>query len=200
MAKTEKRISINAFEQVVNERFGNYTEVEWYGINILVTPTLSFKTMMTFVNDVVGSCFDEGGEYRPEIMDFAIRTNILTKYANFRLPDDLSKRYDLVRRSDAVEAVMREINQEQLHEITRAIDRKLRQLSDANVQALNTKLTEVANGFEELQNQIADMFNGISNADIQGLLGAMSNGSIDEEKIVQAYTQNMHPVKAESGQ
>lgn len=191
MAKNEKRISVNAFEQVVGERFVNATEFEWYDITVNVTPTLSLKTMMEFVNDVVGSCFDENGEYRPEIMHFAIKTNILTKYANFRMPSDLSKRYELVCISDAPHAVLEHVNIEQYNEILRAIDRKLRQLSDANVQALLKQMGNITNTFQGLQNQMEELFNGVSNEDVSGLLNAVKDGSVSEEKLVKAYANTM---------
>lgn len=93
MAKSEKRISISVMDKIIKEHFENTTTEQWYGIEVQIKKTLSFTEMMEFVNDVVLSCFQEDGGFVPEVMDFAIRSNILSKYANFSLPDKLEHRY-----------------------------------------------------------------------------------------------------------
>ena len=132
MAKTEKRISINTMDKIMKERFDNTITEQWCDIDVRIKKTLSFTEMMEFVNDVVLSCFQEDGGFVPEVMDFAIKSNILSKYANFSLPDNLEHRYEIIYKTDAVEMVCGKINNTQLNEIVSSIKNKVKFLCDSN--------------------------------------------------------------------
>ena len=125
MAKSEKRISISVMDKIIKEHFENTTTEQWYGIEVQIKKTLSFTEMMEFVNDVVLSCFQEDGGFVPEVMDFAIRSNILSKYANFSLPDKLEHRYEIIYMTDIIDLVCSRINGAQLNEIVAYINRKV---------------------------------------------------------------------------
>ena len=50
-----------------------------------------------FVDDVVKSCFiGDTGEYHPELKPFFIKSNVLEAFANFKLPPNASRRYDII--------------------------------------------------------------------------------------------------------
>lgn len=188
MAKKKiKRISINVMDEIM-QGFENYEIIVWKGVEVTITKNLSLKDMMAFVDSVVKSCFDQTtGAYMPEIKDFAIRSNIMERYANFTLPSNVERQYDVVVRSGAVEEITQHINHKQFNEILEAIDAKLQNAADANVQTVFRQFNDVVTAFDGLQDKVAALFDGVDPADIGRLMGAISEGGISEEKVVQAY-------------
>ena len=76
MAKGEKKVSISAVDNIIGERFLNVVSEQWYDVEVKMRRSLPFTDMLTFVNDVVQSCFQRDGVYTPEVLDFAIKSNI----------------------------------------------------------------------------------------------------------------------------
>lgn len=196
MSKKEKRISINALENVAKENFQDVVTEQWFDIEVTIKRNLSMTEMMQFVQDVVNMCFTTAGTYIPEVMDFAIKSGILTYYANFTLPDNLEKQYWLTYATDAVDMVCKHINMVQLQEMVNGANRKIDHLCDADTIATKTKLTELSSAFAKMGEQFSDMFGGVSAEDVRRVVGAIGENGMDEEKIVSAYLQHM---KSEAG-
>lgn len=187
MEKTTK-VDLKAFEEMVNKTDRPTHVVQWNGIEITVKHTLSLKEVMTFVDNVVKLCFTpDTGEYLPEVKDFAIKSCILEMYANFDLPQDASRRYELIYSSNIVDCIIGYVHGIQLSEIANAIDTKLANLAQANVEAVHRQMNDLYNAFENLQNQIAGIFSNVSEDDVTKLVEAISGSQFDEAKIVQAY-------------
>lgn len=190
MAKKKiQKISVNAMDEIM-KRFDTVETIEWNGLQVVIKKNLSLEEMMTFANSVVKSCFDQAsGAYMPEVKDFAIRANVLDMYTNFTLPKDLSKQYDMVIWSGAVEMVLNYINYAQFNELVKAIDSKLQNTADANIQAFITKLDNVTTAFSDMQTEMEKMFSGVDTEDIGKLVGAIANGNNTEEGIVKSYLE-----------
>ena len=188
MAKKKiKRISVNAMDELM-QGFEDTETIKWNGIEVVITRNLSLEDMIAFADSVVKSCFDQAtGAYMPEVKDFAIRSNIMERYANFTLPSKVERQYDIVIRSGAVEEIMNHINFAQFSELMKAIDAKLQNAADANVQMVFRQFNDVVTSFEGLQEKVGALFAGVDPADIGKLMGAISEGGISEEKVVQAY-------------
>lgn len=188
MAKKKiQKISVNAMDEIM-KRFDTVETIEWNGLQVVIKKNLSLEEMMTFANSVVKSCFDQAtGAYMPEVKDFAIRSNIMERYANFTLPSKVERQYDIVIRSGAVEEIMNHINFAQFSELMKAIDAKLQNAADANVQMVFRQFNDVVTSFESLQEKVGSLFAGVDAADIGKLINAMSEHGVSEEKVVQAY-------------
>lgn len=190
MAKTENRISVNTFEKIMREHFTPVVTVKWHEAEITVKRSLSLVEMMEFAQSVAESCFDETRGFVPELADFVVRSNILEMYGNFRLPEDLKKRYELLYNTDAVETVTENVNRQQLQELVDAIGRKIRYLCDTRVNELSARFREVAQAMEAMSKSAGEVFEGITADDLKKLIGAVGeNGKIDEEKIVKAVME-----------
>ena len=187
MAKI-KRISVNAFEKVMKETYAPTETFDWNGIEVTVKKNLSLREMLEFVDGVVKSCFSsETNAYIPEIMEFATKVCILEKYANFTMPSNVESQYALIYCTDAVECVLPHVNTDQLAEIKHAISKKVENIANANIEAVNKQMTEIHAAFDGLQNQLTGMFDGVSTEDIRAMAEALTNGALDEEKLVKAY-------------
>lgn len=197
MAKNEKRVSISKTDTIMKERFGNTTTEQWYDAEVKIKHSISFTEMLTFVNDVVMSCFQKDGGFMPEVLDFAIKSNILTKYANFSMPDNLEHRYEIIYNTDAVDFVCRYINMAQLNEIVASVNRKLDYMCNSNVAAIQRQLNKVVESFEDVQQQTAKLFDDISSEDIAKITNAISSGELSGDKIVEAYLNHTKPAGAD---
>lgn len=187
---TKKKISINAFENVMKERYIPVETINWHGLEITVTKTLSFKDMMEFADAVSKLCFTaDTHAYIPEVKDFAIRKLVLEKYANFTMPQNISNQYALIYQTDAFEAVLDVINLKQYNELINGIDKKLDILAKANIEAINKQMSELYGTIENLTENLSSIFSGVESADMDNILKAFSNGGMTEEKIVQAYLE-----------
>jgi hypothetical protein len=186
--KSKKKISISAFENIMKDTYTSTKTIAWNGVEITIQPTLSFKDFLTFVDTVVKNCFSiDNNAYMPEIKDFAVRCCVLEMYANFALPVNVERKYDLVYCTDAVQTVLSEINPEQYHVLMSAIDAKIENMAQANIEAINKQMSEIYSAFENMQNQMSGVFAGVGAEEMSKLVGALSEGSIDENKLVQAY-------------
>lgn len=181
------RIDASTLIEAVNKVSEQTAEFEWNGMNVVVNRVLPMKTMMEFVDYVTKTCFGEDGEYLPEVKDFAIKSCLLEMYANFDLPTDLSTRYAVIYNSDIVDAVLNCIEGRQFGEIINAIEQKIANLAQANVQMVYAQMNHINDEFENLQNNITALFTGVSQDDLKKLVNAVSNGNIDEGKIVQSF-------------
>lgn len=196
--KSKKKISISAFENIMKDTYTATKTVDWNGVEITIQRTLSFKDFLTFVDSVVKNCFSiDNNAYMPEIKDFAIKCCVLEMYANFALPVNVERKYDLVYCTDAVQTVLAEINPEQYGVIMNAIDLKIENMAQANIEALNRQMSELYSAFENMQNQMSGVFEGVGSEEMLKLVGAISDGSFDESKLVQAYIDQTN-LKADS--
>lgn len=187
-----KRISVSAIDEILKNQEEVET-VQWNGLEVVIKKTLSMDDMLNFVDSVVQSCFDaQTGEYRPEAKDFAMRVNIMTRYANFALPErNVAHQYDIAVRSGVTDMILSHINSAQFYEMVRAIDSKIEHKASANIQVLTKKFDDVVTEFENLQEKMSSMFNGVSSADLQKLAESLANGNFSEEKIVEAMMPKM---------
>ena len=189
MAKGEKKVSIALFDKIARTHFQNENVIQWHEAEVRVKRTLSLTEMLSFVDDVVGSCFHDKMGYMPEVKDFAIKSNILTRYANFSMPDDLEHRYQMVYGTDAVDVVCSAIDTVQLQEIVNSINSKIRFLCDSKANLIQERINSVLETMEEMRDNTKDIFDGLSQEDLKALMGAITEHGLSEQKIVEAYME-----------
>lgn len=194
--KSNKKVSINAFENIMKDTYTPTETFDWNGIEVTVKKNLSLKEMLEFVDGVVKSCFNKDtNAYMPEIKDFTTKVCVLEKYANFTMPRNVETQYNLIYQTDAVDRVLGYVNTQQFNEICAAIDKKVENIAQANIESMNRQMNELYNAFNNLQTKLSDLFDGVDNDDIRAVSSAIANGTLDEEKIVKAYT-SLSDVKA----
>lgn len=194
MAAKEK-ISINKFETLLTE---NIITVPLNGaedINMRIKINLSLVEMLQFVEDVVSSCIDKDtGSYSPEIKDFSIRAGILTEYANFRLPQNIEKQYELVYNTDAVAQVMQYINRDQYVEICKAIDSRIEYERNIITSIVSLKVNELVARIEVFTEKFEGLLDGISGDDIGGAFkGLATMKKVDENLLAKAVMDAYRP-------
>ena len=187
MAK-DKKISVNAFEKVMQTTYSPSETFDWNGIEITVKRNLSLKEMLEFVDKVVKSCFTKSANtYMPEVKDFAIKSCILEKYANFNMPRNIDLQYDLIYCTDAVDHVLKYVNRAQFREILDSINSKINNIAQANISAVNKQMNELFSAFDRLQSKLEGIFSEVKTEDIHAIAGAISDGVLNERNLVKAY-------------
>lgn len=190
MAKGEKRVSISAIDNIISERFLNAVSEQWYDVEVKMRRSIPFTEMLTFVDDVAQSCFQRNGVYLPEVLDFAIKSNIIKRYTNVSLPDNLEHRYAILYNTDLVDFVCQHINMQQVQEMVTSINRKLSYMCDTNTVSVQNRLNDLISAFETMQEKTEAMFSNVTPDDMTKLVGAIGDGALTEEKIVEAYMKH----------
>ena len=188
----ENRISIEEYKNAITNDFNTVVDIDWRGLTLSIKKCLSLEEMMTFVKDVVSSCFAANtNEYLPEIKDFSTRCCILESYAGFVLPESLSEKYDMVYGSDIVSFVAQNVEHTQFNAMLSAIDRKIEHQAQSNIEALNKQMSEVISGLSAIEKNLSGIFGGIDNETITKIAGAVADGSFDESKLVKAFAEGV---------
>lgn len=189
--KTTNKVSVRAFEKVVKEVENKETTFEWNGLEITVRTTISFQDTLNFVSSVVNSCFDDNtGKYLPEIKTFMIKLFVLTYFTNISLPSNPENAHSFIYNTDIFDEVASRINKQQFHELCGAIDDKIDYLVNSRIEEIEQELVGLSNAIAEVQEKTANIFNGVTESDIQNIIGAITNGKLDEEKLMNAYFAN----------
>ena len=153
--------------------------------DIEVKERISLKEAMKFVSDVVSSCFAlDTDEYLPEIRDFAIGCSILESYAGFELPEDLEDKYKLVY--FITDDVISKVDQNQLHSIVNAIDKKIEYKLQSNISAVQKQINEVVTNLDSVQKTFDETFGGLDEDTVIKTYEAIVNGQL-EDKLVESY-------------
>lgn len=192
MAKDIDRVSINNFEQALaKDTVITETLADTEDVTIQIKKTITLPEMMLFVQEVVEACIDgETGEYIPEAYDFAIRSAVLTHYANFAMPANLEKQYWLIYNTRAFQQVLNNINEQQFNDIIRAIDRKVKYMLDVMSSAAVSKINEVIAKFNDVAAVSTKMFDGASPDDMTNFINGIAKlKDMKEEDIAQAIVK-----------
>lgn len=198
MTKT-KKISINTFDKIVAENYTPTENLQWHGVDLVIKKTLTLKEVMTFVNTVVKGCFTtDDASYIPEVKDFFIKCCIVDMYTNLSLPDNSEHKYNLIYCSDIIESVLPHINEQQFNEMCQAINDKLKNLAQANIEMVHKQMNELYTSFNALQEKLSSTFSNVNSDDVVKLIGAITGGKLDEDKLVKAYVSQTKSKKKAS--
>ncbi|MGN1154788.1 MAG: hypothetical protein ACI4TK_01280 [Agathobacter sp.] len=196
MSKTNKRISVAKFEKILNKDNIVYIPLEGLeDVSIEVTKTISLRDVVEFVENVAESCVDlESGEYTPQVRDFAIKKELLTRYANFTMPQNIGKQYEFIYNSNIVDTVIQNINQLQFQEIVASIDRKIKFMLDCITSIAASNTVKLLDKLETVAEQNSSMFDSLGGDDLAGVFKDISTiANMNEESIARA----VHKTKME---
>lgn len=191
MADKIKRISVTAFEKATESTYEPTVNVKWNGLNLVIKKHLNLAEMAKFVDVCVKACFNpDDASYAPEAKDLAIRSCIVALYTNVALPKSIAKQYELIYHSMILDTISVNVDQTQLGAIIRAIDDKVEHLASANIEMVNKQMNDLCGALDGVQKQVSEIFGGVSADDIKGVMDVLTNGGLDEEKLVKAYMAN----------
>lgn len=164
------------------------TSFEWNGMVIDVKERLTMTEMLEFVAKVVSMCFDDSGEYMPEILDYAVQSNIVEMYTDMVMPDDLEAQYDMLVRTNISSLITEHIDTIQFREMIKAIDRKLKYVSESNSEKIRADVERLFGMFDQLQESVGQAIQSITGSDIAKISSAIQDGRFSVESLVKAYS------------
>lgn len=186
MAKKAGRVSINALESTIDKSALEF-DIDFKGVTVHIIRSISLQEMLEFVTSVVESCFIEDGTYLPEAQELAFFCNILTRYANFTLPESTEKKYMLIYNTDAIRTVCEHINMDQLDDIRVAIKKKIDYKKSLELSEQRKKVDELTKACSALIEKMGEIFTDLNSEDLLNAMKLMSNREFDEEALVKAY-------------
>lgn len=197
MAKRKmKMISIEKMDEIMNDYFPTFEVVDFHGEELTVQKRIPFALVCEMVKKVADACFDENGEFSPEIRDFALRLCCVEAYTNVRLPEyNVEHQYEIVGRSDLWSIMLRVIDSDQMDEICNAIQDRIDARLDANRAAFEREINKLTQALDEMGKQVTELFGSVSPEDLQALLGAIGEHGVDEEKLVKAVVAEQNKVR-----
>ncbi len=202
MSEERKMISVSKIDEIIKERDNASDELDWYGETILVNRRLNLSDMLDFVGSVVGGCFTSDGQYMPEAKEFVIRCAVLQFFGNFRMPENIEKRYETVYSdpvSSAYADILNVIDRAQMTDIRNAIDAKIEYIVHSNIEVVNRQLNVLSDAVEELGKSLGGVFGDMTEEDAKALIQNLTQG-VDEGKLMEAYMTMKKEPKAEEAE
>lgn len=184
-----EKISYEVIKSVIGTE-NDVSKFVWAGLEIEVKRFLTMEEMFDFTNTVFETCFRQAdSSYRPEVKDFIVRSCILDFYTNVEVPDDLKDRYDMVYRYGVIPEVMEYIDQTQFNAIMAAIDCKIEDKLNTNVERIERDIAEVDRIIDEVKVQFNGIFDGIDNETIRQVAAAIANMNIDPAVLAKSVVE-----------
>lgn len=157
--------------------------------DVVITDTIDMADALAFVDEVVENVIDfEMDTYYPELVNFLTDVEVLIRYANFKMPSDLSKQYAFIANNrDIVQTVIEYINKEQYAWIVDAINEKINYMKSLGASTLASQFSELAAKLAEFSEQATTAFEGLSPEELSNAMRTLGNpDALDERKIVKA--------------
>ena len=117
-----RKISAIKLNKIINTIDMKPKVVDWHGLQLEVRPIITAKEYMSLVHSIVDDCKAPDEGCAVELVDFAIKANIIATYTNVELPNDLQDLYNVVYASDLYDIVCTVVKQSQIEAIYRAVN------------------------------------------------------------------------------
>lgn len=181
-------ISIEESKNVIDGFVENEVTVNWHGNKLVIKRTLTAMEMLQIVENVTrGSFNDDNASFTPELTDFVFLREVVEKYTNVDIPQDVEDLYALLYRTDIIDVIMDNINGRQFTKMYNAITTKIKYISETNVERIAAQMGDAVKQITDLVSNFASIMDGVTADDVTNLISAVSGiGSIDEAKLVDA--------------
>lgn len=169
--------------------FGNYTDnvvntIKIGDVDVDVRYTISINEALEFSNSVVNLCYaDKDSAYSPEIKDFAIRANLVSRYTNIELPESIEDKYMFLYTTDVFDVIRREVNPRQLRSIIYGIDERIEYMNNTIMSGVYKEFMSIVSDMEKLSGIMNDMFGGIDKDTLGAVASSLADGNFDETKF-----------------
>lgn len=191
MAKTKKVESDNSLKNVIEVASKVETKtIEWNGININVKDKLSIPDVSRFVAIASDICFTNSGDYLPEVYNYALYVATITVFTDFKLPESVEEQYNLIMYTDITSVILDHVNYKIYEELAGCVKEKVDYKVKLHISSIQEQSEKLLSSVEEMITKFEGIFGSISPDGITDMIKAFSGGSVDEEKIMEAYMKN----------
>lgn len=194
MAET-KMISIEKMDEIMKDYFPETETVDFHGQELVITKVIAPEEMFDLVRQIADGCFSPDGTYMPEVFDMLLRAGTIGEYSNVRLPKEVGHMGRILYGSDLYDTVCRHISREQHDAVVDAVWERINARNNMNKALFENEIQKAVAGIQGLGDQLAQLFGEVSADDIKALVGAIGEGGIDEEKLVQAVVEKQNALR-----
>lgn len=174
----------------------NFYTVDIHGTDVKVRKFLNAEQYGTLVYKTANDLFDEDeghDSYTPLFKSFFLKLNFLEAATDLYLGEDLNEAFVIVssvnfdRDTGIFFGEDGELINNQFLDSIQATEEIIGHRLQISYNGLEVKAKTLITQVENLFELIKELFGGIDNEDIKRLTEAMSNGKIDEEKMMKTY-------------
>lgn len=174
-------------KQIVEE---NVQKISFLDSVVSVQYLVDFDIARLIVKNIADKCFDEDGNYHPEIREFLERIAIISAYTDIELPESVAEQYAFLYGTDIYQNVIGAVSEEQVCSILGAVEEKVQWRIKTSSDAIMSNILEVYAKLDAMTNDFGKVYSDISNADMSAFIKAVSNGKLDEKKLVEAIVDS----------
>lgn len=157
----------------------------WYGDrSIAVKKVISFRDMMRLVRTVADSCFDDDGEYMPEVKDFCYQSLMVEYYSNVKLPEDIEERNELIYGTNLSDMIIARVSNVQHWAIEAAIEERINHRKNVNMRKVEQDAEYIVGEMSRLYEGVEKMLDAVDPDELKNLLSNAAN--MDKADIAQA--------------
>ena len=97
-------------------------KIVWRNNSIVVKQMITAKEFFETVQNILHDCTSDAGEFAPELLDFAVRVNVIAAFAYVELPTEFEELFYAAYASDLFDAVYKNTNKAQIDAIKNAVE------------------------------------------------------------------------------
>ena len=124
MGQTPK-VTASTLKRIAGVSGKQYKKVTWHSTTLTIKQTLTIKEYIDTVHSIIQSCMTPEETCAVELLDFAIRLNIISSYAFVELPEPLEDMFYIIYSSDLYETVCKNVNNSQVTSIKDTVIRMI---------------------------------------------------------------------------
>lgn len=190
-------IAFEEMDKMMDTEFQIVDKVDFHGLNLEVRRLIPYELECGIVQRVSDACFNpETGEWMPEVEDFAKKLSVIAASTNLEIPADAEDQYRLVYQSDLWSVMESHLDEEQMLDITLSIERRVSERLITNRKKFEAQFEEAAKQIGEIGRTIGEMFSGITPDEMSGIIRALGDGTLDEEKLVREVVKMQNELRA----
>lgn len=118
---TTKVLSTNNLKRIVGVSRNQPKKVQWHTSEIIIEQLLPLEKQIGLVQKIIKDCSSTTEDIAIELLDFSIRTNIISAYAHVELPSEIEDLFYIVYASDLFEKVCATANKGQIDAIRECV-------------------------------------------------------------------------------
>ena len=201
MAKKRNNVSINTLEKYYDGLGEGVIEMTFpegdeSSITFEVKKILSLEETMRYIEDVVSaSIMEDDLMIVPVAREYINRKNVLTYYANFTMPSNSSRAYELVMgASELIDEIIKSIDKPQYKMIQRCIDERIEFEKQKMLSTQVQQIQKLAGEIEHMTDNFSALFSGVNGEQMSDFIKNMSelskNANVSGQDIARAMVEN----------
>ena len=121
-----KKLTVSDIRRVMGVSYKQNITVQWHTERLTLRQFLPLKEYLETIDSVVNDCIDPStGKPVYELLEFAMRANIISSYAYVDMPTEVDEFYAAVYCSDLYDTVCKYVNSSQVAAIKEAVNKRL---------------------------------------------------------------------------